>query len=1717
MKNIIDSQIFNKVIQNDRSILYRSKSNDGLGDFVFLHEYSLEDIKSSLSEFSRTNGLMNDGMQMTAIIDDTYNSFYKIKTEVLLDKKLRTGKIVKLIDLLKIEERVLLVYINGKKIPDDVIQIYTTDFGTDLLIPYQYIDLNIPMKVFIENINFREKEYIHYFNSKCSQSISINLTFENDDYFDFKSFQENKVLAYINGLLTNERLNISVDERNKLLNISCTSFDGNEVEIFYNHFLTHIQKENGVKRGKEIYFNIEKGYESSIRGVIPKRTLAFYKNGMRISINDIQQVSRHCYKQVSEIEMNWNNSCFYILDEDLSNNPNYLSYNSDYYLQGMVGPDRLLKLIQKQKTETVFDLFSEEELPLEKLLNKNNKMYNDVLSDQYIDKINNAEVEDNYENLCIELVKRNPSNLRDILRNLSSTSTAYYITKTVEKDVVVSSKKQISDNQKLNIKVYLNYNFLDSTKYTKEINSNFTLITIPHQLLKDGVNYLEIDESVEEKSENKINYLEYDIGDFEEIPDSKEYEATLVVPKNIIDLYADNIEQHMIILEYVSDESGILYPIEDKKIGYLSKKDFIIDITESNYRINFKTKPKNKFLLYFRNFSYSGNFMFDKTNENSTDSLVYIYDGTEDNPIPIIPLGTPELYVNNEYFIYGIDYVFSTPLDNNSIAGTVFSFIRVLNKGDLISFSFSGVDNKPILNVSNIIYESKYGLLYFSSLEFPFHHDYLDLYIDGKKVFIADIDILSDKLIRVRNFPVPFRDIYLQSKFNTNYENLRFLFDAYQEDEFEILISKLFSSVDPVKLTHDDKYPSVDEIYKQFENDAGENIDKNENPVNEDPPIERQNLLTAMYMKWLISNDARSIMVNGEELGSKVEGYFKLYQFDSSNSGNIHIDCNKAEIVGNSNIGLKCDVPPIGIAKRMQMIIDALKNTNSYSEEGFSYSDIWSKFINDPISNIILPIDFPKDRDKHTGLLKYLEDNIDYFKENRNLPFIKRNIEEKKKITLNMIPDHIIACQGDEIYIQLFTNATKIDFEKFDDNLSVEYDEDNKLLILSSLEVLNTYLVIKGEINESYESTEKKIQVIYNQKAYLFLSSETDILVKHTKSIEIDYVSNIESFNVEINNPNVSMNQIFDQNKLIINGLEVGNSIIKIRSSKLSEKYTEKILNITIEPLPMTQLNIDKSDIEIIKDRILLLQITTEADIYQLEYDHEDLEIENNLELKQLTIKALRENKTSNLIIKAKKSDDYYENVLEVPIRLLEIPKVPLSLDVEHVYILEDDIININIETEADDFEYILPENSIIEAEKLDKILKITGKIIGEGELTIIARKDMFKDNSISIPIRISERPTTRMEINPNEFDLSYPGYSLIVNVDTDAEDYQVESTMINIATVEKLENSCFRINFLAIGEVDFIIKSQMSGLKEKIITLPCTVTEIPEETTLSTIPMNYNKFEENEFFIDLETNADDTSYEIDKEGYISIEKLSISQYKVTCLKPGNVILKIKGKKSKLLEKILSIPISIKEKPETEISTEKDIYSLAKNYFVEFEVITNASEFSHEIINPEFIIVERNDRRFKITGKEIGQSQIIIKAKAENSKETLYFITFNVTEKPETQLDIDTSDINIAINENIKIPLITNADVVNVTIDDDIANVLVDKDNNLNITGKINGQSIIHLSATALNHITKNVDININIIENTILEINDSIKLTHNNIISFIETECDFNTNEISI
>lgn len=314
--------------------------------------------------------------------------------------------------------------------------------------------------------------------------------------------------------------------------------------------------------------------------------------------------------------------------------------------------------------------------------------------------------------------------------------------------------------------------------------------------------------------------------------------------KNIGD-YTKNIILLVKVLE--DDEDVGRFPTASN-VGYRIFTDYEFgpyDSDAGKISLIFDKIPDNDFIVYNKNFSTSVAYV-KPAMSSVTDVIIPLYMGAENNPIPYIPRGKIYVYCGNDKYIEGVDYYIKTPEDDPSIVGSYLIMKRIVLPGSQVDIYFSNYKTTPIYNKTGYFTNNMYGLFYLNNLKYPFSTKYMNFYINGNKLSDNDIDILSDKLIRVHSVPVPMYDLVVESAFTVDDSELAPYITQYVPDKFEMYLARLFVGVDYSGSFEASGNYDVNDIYKSFI-DTVDSVNKRPNPssrdamwipsYNEDPDI----------------------------------------------------------------------------------------------------------------------------------------------------------------------------------------------------------------------------------------------------------------------------------------------------------------------------------------------------------------------------------------------------------------------------------------------------------------------------------------------------------------------------------------------------------------------------------------------------------------------------------------------------------------------------------------------------------------------------------------------------------------------------------------------------------------------------------------------------------------------------------------------------------------
>jgi hypothetical protein len=177
-----------------------------------------------------------------------------------------------------------------------------------------------------------------------------------------------------------------------------------------------------------------------------------------------------------------------------------------------------------------------------------------------------------------------------------------------------------------------------------------------------------------------------------------------------------------------------------------------------------------------------------------------------------------KIYCNGQILLPDIDYFILTPQTYERITNSLIMFKRRMKSTDTIEIVYTGITNEFVSGYVSIPSTNKYGFIYFDKLKIPFSLDYLDLYINGKKLDKEDVTVYTDRLVRIKNTTLPFRDVMLFTRLSVGLTPFIPYMAQYavSGNEFDTYIKTFCKDVifDGVTTELDSASPSINDVFE---------------------------------------------------------------------------------------------------------------------------------------------------------------------------------------------------------------------------------------------------------------------------------------------------------------------------------------------------------------------------------------------------------------------------------------------------------------------------------------------------------------------------------------------------------------------------------------------------------------------------------------------------------------------------------------------------------------------------------------------------------------------------------------------------------------------------------------------------------------------------------------------------------------------------------------
>ena len=769
----------------------------------------------------------------------------------------------------------LQVWVNGIKIPDHEILFHPTKSNVDVLVPLRYMPSQIndgeTLEIVVEKRVYRSRVYTRsYFPRANNKTLVVPITKEQRAS---NTINVKTVVIYMNKELYTKYRKITLENESFLIDFDI-DIVGKEFEIFVDSALVFVQFYKKIPFEKKCVWEVPETYIDSFHGPLSKFSCFFFIDDKRILDTRVKQKGRLHFEFDEILKTPNHYASMYIVDRGFIDDTLLKLYGSDYFLYNMIGTTAITRRFVEGESKTIFDtpFFQDPSDPTKKLpldfdetLNDFGKLYSKARLDSLVENANSFK---SFKEKIITLLKGRSASLRMFLEMFGREKNEYVVEYNgVDKEVFIGTDV-FNKNKDCHYDIVVNNKHVATTSigsYHSEFSDYFG---IPSKYFTYGKNIVTIDVH----RDTPYEYLLVNPDDFFEENGQWKYRTDFFKAMQLITDIEVLTQNQGKKLKYVTND----------KLGYSIARTAQVsyDETDKKLTVLFPEKPTEKVLILNKRFSKVIKFFkgYDKTLFD-IDYPIYFGSNTF---IPFIPQGRVIVYAGEDRLLPDIDYYFKTPKNDTDIAGTFLVIKRNVISGTDINIYITSIETESILNKKGFVYNNPYGLVYLGNLKYPFSLKYLDVYANNQRLTDKDVDILSDKLIRIHSLYVPLYDLSVESSFSVNTAYLKPYIDTYEMSNFEKLIEYLFRGAWLNRpAVPNETLPDFTKIYESFVEDV-DSVKKRPNP-------------TAISDNWNYPENPKpnnGINDDGSLIGT------------DTNPDNKSVDIRSSQVVGDYFVGM---------------------------------------------------------------------------------------------------------------------------------------------------------------------------------------------------------------------------------------------------------------------------------------------------------------------------------------------------------------------------------------------------------------------------------------------------------------------------------------------------------------------------------------------------------------------------------------------------------------------------------------------------------------------------------------------------------------------------------------------------------------------------------------------------------------------------------------------
>ncbi len=722
------------------------------------------------------------------------------------------------------KRRTFATYVNGGKVPDSRVLVYASKVGTDILIPQYYFSNAEPNEITCVVRDWSSGMYNVWYNQNQSgmsvSGIPVSI--------DVRHFTSKNVIVWASGeLVDKSKYTTSTD--GQTLSVTFTEPPSNAeiytLEVAIDMFVSGRFEDKRISSTNDLYFYVPKDDPVFEGTILSQYMCDFYLNRRRVSATKIKQISERHFQYLPSTPDNITHLEIFV--NDRSHEEAGFETFMDAFMQyekwvddteiaerlsgvdtgNRIQPEFVNKetlqfpVANKYLTDSDLTRFLTNEEKARLMIEENSSYFRHLLKfwaipeENYTAERNPAiPLKDKEEvHIILDHDDEDKDNMTTRLLEL------YVNEKKIENRDVTQFNRWRTDNLSIPIRNFSQGPGVDKIrlyKYpVKNNNVGFRKFSVAGQPWYGSDTWKFVD---------SIDEVDGILGDFD-VNELRIFRAVTRDADKGDSLFIDIVGASLYFrIIPVSQENYELAMMPDPSKG--GSLNLAIKIPDTSIidddDLIVISKPRMHFSRSYKVNNYGDKF---------ATSRILLNPIVEGMAMPItLDKYLVKVYCNGRLMVPGLDYVLVSPDSNERLTVTPITFRKIINVSDVIEVEYTGIKNRVYAYYDVVPSSDKYGFIFFDKLEIPFSLDYLDLYINGIKLTQEDVEIYTDRLIKVKsNILLPYRDVILISRLRLDMN----LFDPYiqahlaNRNAFDLYIRRFCRDIlfDPIP--EDDRPP----------------------------------------------------------------------------------------------------------------------------------------------------------------------------------------------------------------------------------------------------------------------------------------------------------------------------------------------------------------------------------------------------------------------------------------------------------------------------------------------------------------------------------------------------------------------------------------------------------------------------------------------------------------------------------------------------------------------------------------------------------------------------------------------------------------------------------------------------------------------------------------------------------------------------------------------